>query len=257
MSADFEPMVPRPRLPEPPEAEPPSSLSYPFWSYEDLALFFGLGLPCLVLSLVAVEVALWAFPLKLSKAVQVLSAQFVGYGLWFTALIVLLRLRYEAPFWKSLAWTMPKRGIWSSLVQGPILAFVVAWLGLALRTPNIDIPFKDLLSDQLSITLTGIFAVTVGPVCEELAFRGFLMPVLMRTFGAWGGILITALPFALLHGPQYSWSWRHLLLLVLAGAAFGRVRLITGSTVAAALTHATYNLTFFSALVAQGKDWQP
>jgi hypothetical protein len=34
------------------------------------------------------------------------------------------------------------------------------------------------------------------------------------------------------------------------------VRLITGSTAAAALTHATYNLTFFSALVAQGKDWQ-
>jgi membrane protease YdiL (CAAX protease family) len=104
------------------------------------------------------------------------------------------------------------------------------------------------------LILTGLFGVSIGPLCEELAFRGFLMPLLIRSLGAWAGVLITALPFALLHGPQYSWSWQHIVLLALAGTAFGLVRHLSGSTAAAVMTHATYNLTFFSALVMQGSE---
>ncbi|MBI3683639.1 MAG: CPBP family intramembrane metalloprotease [Acidobacteria bacterium] len=257
MKPDFEPMVPSPRLPETPPAEVPTSLQYPFWTYEDIALFFGMGLPCLVLSVMVMEGLVWFIPSRPGKAAQLLAAQFIGYGLWFASLILLFRVRYEAPFWSSLAWVMPKQGFWRAVVQGPMLAFAIAWLGIFLQTPNIDMPFRDLITDRVSMMLTGVFAVTVGPLCEELAFRGFLMPLLTRTFGVWGGILITALPFALLHGPQYSWSWRHILLLLLAGVAFGRVRHLTGSTAASAMTHATYNLTFFSALVMQRGDWVP
>src|SRR5256885_2249784 len=76
-------------------------------------------------------------------------------------------------------------------------------------------------------------AVTLGPVSEELIFRGFLFPLLARTFGVVVAILGAALPFALLHGPQYAWSWRHILLVLLAGCAFGWVRHRTGSTAVA------------------------
>ncbi len=80
------------------------------------------------------------------------------------------------------------------------------------------------------------------------------MPLLSRKFGVWVGIVMAAVPFALLNGPQYAWSWQHIALLVLASVAFGGVRRITGSTAAAAMTHATYNLTFFSAfLVTQSR----
>ena len=116
-------------------------------------------------------------------------------------------------------------------------------------------PFHELLSNRFSMVLTGIVALTLGPLSEELAFRGFLMPLMVLRFGAVAGVVLTALPFALLHGPQYSWSWRHLLLLTLAGVAFGVVRHRTGSTLAATMTHSTYNLTFFSAYLAQGRDW--
>ncbi|HUQ95010.1 MAG TPA: type II CAAX endopeptidase family protein, partial [Bryobacteraceae bacterium] len=238
-----------------PLVDPPPSLSYPFWNYEDILLFFGMGLPCLVLSVVLLEGIVWFIPVKPSRVLYFLIAQFIGYALWFASLILLLRVRYDAPFWSSLAWVIPKQGFWRNIFQGPMLAFAVAWLGVVLRTPNIEMPFKQLLDDRFSLMVTGVFAVSVGPLCEELAFRGFLMPLLTRSFGVWPGILITAVPFALLHGPQYAWSWRHLFLLVLAGVAFGRVRHITGSTAAATLTHATYNLTFFSALVVQGKDY--
>lgn len=253
MSSEFEPMVPSTRLPES-TPELPRSLQYPFWNYEDVALFFGMGLPCLVLSVVVLEGLLMLLPSEPSRPMRLLTAQFIGYVLWFASLVLLFRVRYDAPFWPSLAWLMPKQGFWQAVFQGPMLAFAVALLSLALKTPQIEMPFKELVTDKVSLMLTGAFGVTIAPLCEELAFRGFLMPLVVRSLGVWPGIFITALPFALMHGPQYSWSWRHMLLLLLAGVAFGRVRHITGSTAAAVMTHATYNLTFFSALItAQGR----
>lgn len=247
-----EPMIPQPRFPVTPELPAPDSLSYPFWNWEDVFLFFGMGLPCLVLSVALLEVVFFFLPSKPPQTMYFLLAQFIGYALWFGSLILLLRVRYDAPFWPSLRWVMPRHGFWRAVVQGPLLAFTIAALGGLLRTPNVDMPFKTLLADRWSMMLTGVFGVTIGPLCEELAFRGFLMPVVARTLGPWLGALLTALPFALLHGPQYAWSWQHVLLLVLAGSAFGLVRHWTGSTAAAAMTHATYNLTFFAALIMQG-----
>ncbi len=226
-----------------------SAAEYPFWTWEDVAVFFGMAVPCLVLSLLFLELAIAVSGVTASPAWRLIAAQLIAYLFWFGTLVLLLRLRYDRPFWQSLAWFWPQRGFLRSVVQGPMLAFAVAWLGVFLKTPAIEMPFQKLLSDPVSIALIGIFATTVGPLCEELAFRGFLMPMLGRKFGQWAGILLAALPFALLHGPQYAWSWRHLILLVLAGIAFGRVRYLTGSTAAAALTHATYNLTFFSAFL--------
>jgi hypothetical protein len=62
-----------------------------------------------------------------------------------------------------------------------------------------------------------IFAVSVGPALEEIFFRGLLQPVAVRSAGAVAGVLIAAVPFALLHGPQYGWSWRHVLLIRACG----------------------------------------
>jgi membrane protease YdiL (CAAX protease family) len=113
---------------------------------------------------------------------------------------------------------------------------------------------KDLLlSDRTSMLLMAVFATTLGPVCEELAFRGFLQPLLVRSLGSVAGILLAAVPFGLLHLQQYGWSWRHVLLITLAGVAFGWMRQISGSTKASAVMHAAYNFLFFAgALLAQG-----
>ena len=70
----------------------------------------------------------------------------------------------------------------------------------------------------------------------------------------WPRFVLSALPFALLHGPQYAWSWRHLVLITVAGVAFGYARYRSGSTAAAAIVHAAYNTTFFLAFVLYGKD---
>ena len=115
-------------------------------------------------------------------------------------------------------------------------------------------PIQDLLVDRTSVILVGLMAVTLGPVCEELAFRGFLLPLLVRSFGVWLGLLLSSIPFALLHGPQYGWHWQHMVLLTIASVVFGGVRIYFRSTAAATLVHATYNFTFFVAYVLQRKQ---
>jgi membrane protease YdiL (CAAX protease family) len=64
-----------------------------------------------------------------------------------------------------------------------------------------------------------------------------------------GGIVLAALPFALLHWQQYAGSWQHVFAVFLAGAVFGYVRHRTKSTATAAVMHAGYNSTFVFFLI--------
>jgi membrane protease YdiL (CAAX protease family) len=174
------------------------------------------------------------------------------YALWLGALYMLLYTEYRQPVWSSLGWRYPKTGKSFAIVGGPALAILAGLLGTILRTPTIETPFRKLVQDQLSLVLFGVTSTIMGPVCEELAFHGFLMPLLIRSFGPVPGIVGAAIPFALLHGAQYSWTWQYIVLVALAGMVFGWVRYRTGSTIASALMHSTYNATFYAAYVFGG-----
>ena len=106
-------------------------------------------------------------------------------------------------------------------------------------------------------TYQEVIIEALGPLSEELAFRGFVLPLFARSIGPVAGILATSIAFSLLHGPQYAWSWRHIALIALASVAFCYVRLRSGSTLAATVMHATYNMTFFVAYLAQGDALGP
>ena len=217
----------------------------PFWTWEDAVIFAGLYLPTLLFAVLIFK----PVPLP-NKAAQTLIPQFVSYAVWFGAMYAILKTRYDRPVLQALGWYMPRRGMRWALLGGPALAFAVAFLGVALKTPQIEMPIKDWLTDPKSLVLTAVFAVTLAPVCEEIAFRGFLQPLVARSLGAVPSIVLTAVPFALLHGPQNQWSWQHILLLVLVGSVFGWTRHATGSTAASSLLHATYNLTQLVAYLA-------
>ena len=192
------------------------------------------------------QIVLWLGHLHLSNVAKALPPQFIAYLLWFLCVAALLRVKYDAPFWASLNWVLPATSALPALLNGLLLAIIIAMTSVLLRTPAIDSPMQEIMNDKSARWVVALAAVTIGPVSEELIFRGFLMPLLVRSAGVAGGIFLAALPFALLHGPQYSWSWRHVLLILLAGCAFGWVRYKTGSTAIAAITHAAYNLTFLS-----------
>ena len=240
---------------EPPEspASPPPERD-PFWSYGDLLIFAGLTLPCLLLGLGAVKTAFWIFQLHPAvKTWELLAAQIAFYALLSGVLAALFRVQYDRPFWRSLGWVTPRLPLLSVVTGGVGLALAIMLLGVLIRTPHIESPLTELLKDPTSLVLVAIFGSIVAPVCEELLFRGFLQPLLVRSLGAAAGIVATALPFGLLHFQEYGNSWRHVLLISLSGVAFGWMRQATGSTKAAAGMHAAYNgFQFVLLLLAKG-----
>jgi hypothetical protein len=251
-----DPLSGEPPIHEPPPEEPSAaSEHYPFWGYADVVVFFGLALPCILLGAVVVKAFMLLFHLRVhSTALELVPAQFLGYAFLFFSLYLLLKLHYHRPFRQSLRWVRTRPGVPRTILYGFILAFGVALAGAALRTPDLQTPMKQMLSDRSSVILIAIFGVTLGPLCEELAFRGFLQPVLVKSFGAVAGVILAAVPFGLLHLAQYGGSWRHGLLITLAGIGFGWMRQASGSTRAATIMHASYNFIFFVALFAEGRN---
>jgi membrane protease YdiL (CAAX protease family) len=130
-------------------------------------------------------------------------------------------------------------------------AYAVSLLGALIRTPTTPNEITKLLDDPKSLILMAVFGITLAPLCEELAFRGFLQPLLVRSLGVVPGILAAALPFGLLHYREYGNSWRHAVIVAAAGAAFGWMRHRTGSTRASTIMHAAYNALFFAAVAGQ------
>jgi membrane protease YdiL (CAAX protease family) len=229
---------------------PDEAPDIPFWTWSDILLFASLAIPCLLAGAVGAQLLGFFWPVL--KATRVWTSMLLFYAFWFGGLFLLLKTRYDRPFWASLGWVYPSRGLALSAFGGPLIALAIGGLGLLLHTPQKQLPLQKLVEGPFAMVLFGIFSILLGPVTEELAFRGFLMPVAIRSLGIAPGILIAALPFAVLHGPEYGWTWQYVVLIGLAGALFGFVRHYTQSTLASALMHSTYNLTFFAAFVSNG-----
>jgi membrane protease YdiL (CAAX protease family) len=226
-----------------------AAATFPFWGLADVFLFLGLALPVMVVAISISYVPMMMIGVE-SKAVRLLIPQFIGYAAAMLPLWLIFRSRYRKSPLEALRLGVSPAVAVNSVPAGVLAAIVVLAAGALLRAPKIQTPMEELLQDPISIGVVGLLASTIGPVFEELFFRGLLQPVLARRLGVLPGIVIAALPFALLHGPQYAWSWRHIVLITFAGSLFGWRRFRTGSTGAAAIMHAAYNLTLFIAYVA-------
>jgi len=235
-----------------PESLPPAP--YPFWDYSDLFLFAGLVIPSMLAGWALVKLLFAVFHVHTSlRVVELLPEQLIGYALLFGALAMALRLQYDRPFWRSLAWAPLGRPPIFIVMCGVVTSLSVALLGSLIHTPTTSNPLTDLLQDRTSTILMAIFGIGIAPVCEELAFRGFLQPLLVRSLGAVPGVILAAIPFGLLHYREFGNSWRHAVLIAVAGTTFGWMRHATGSTKAAALMHASYNALIFVAVFAPSR----
>jgi membrane protease YdiL (CAAX protease family) len=216
-----------------------------FWTFKDFAVAVALILPSGIAGAVVGRL------LPAQKTVQELAAQMLMYLIWFLLLRFIFHLQYQRPLLESLGWS--NHGwLLAAVCLGIALAFGIGHLGVALHAPMIDPPYKALLADRRLLVLFALGGVIVGPIAEELAFRGLFMPLLVKFMPGLLAAVAAAIPFALLHGPGYKWSWQHLLLVFIAGCVFGFVRDKLDSTLASAATHSAYNLTFLAGYLANG-----
>jgi membrane protease YdiL (CAAX protease family) len=231
----------------------PAASRAPFWGWLDVLLTLGAILPAFALTAGAILLAVFVLGVKPTPVQSAMPSQFLAYLLWLAAASYSFRLRHKQPFWRSLGFVLPDRP-WRFLAYGPVLTLFVGFAGWALQAKEVKMPLIDqLLADPIQRIPFFLFAVSFGPLCEEVFFRGLVLPVAARSFGPVAALALTSVPFALIHGPQYSWSWQHLLLLTVAGLVFGWLRLQSG-TAAATLTHCTYNLAMFGGFILNGRN---
>jgi membrane protease YdiL (CAAX protease family) len=234
-------MIP-PESPAYPAPEPPSRTEA-FWDYHDIFVFFGL----LVFTVLSVGLLRTAFP-HAPTSYLTLVAQGIVYIVGLGGIAAILRLRYDRPFWRSLDWIAPRPlNALVSFFLGPLLAISLSYIGYLMRAHPNPLPFEKMLTNTTLVILYGALVVLVGPLCEELVFRGFIMPLLIRSIGALAGIVITGLLFGALHGFEYA-DWRTVVLISAAGAIFGWRRYMTGSTIDSVLMHVGFNLAPFLAI---------
>ncbi len=202
----------------------------PFWTFGDLVF----------LLLAYIPVSTIALTLSGSRPGARLAAQLAAYAVWFAIMAALFRLKYGRGFWKSLAWTRPRTLVWA-VPAGAVLMVALVTLMRALSLKGAESPIRALLEDPTTLPLALAAVALAGPLAEELFFRGFAQPLMVKASGRAAGILLTAAAFGLLHLPQARGQWHQVALVIAAGSAFGLARHISGSTLAAAGMHAAYN----------------
>jgi membrane protease YdiL (CAAX protease family) len=192
--------------------------------------------------------------------------------LWaLTALV--FTLWWDRPFAKGIHWNLSTALHWFVVLAGlgVISGLAITIAGNFLPMPKAPPILEDLTKSAAGAWTLMIFGVTLAPLTEELAFRGFLLPGLINIFrwferrgsisqsavrfvGIPLAIVVTSILFARMHAEQVSNSWGPILLIGCVSVILCIVRLRTDSVAAGVVVHSCYNLTLFSGLLYQ-TDW--
>ncbi len=96
-----------------------------------------------------------------------------------------------------------------------------------------------------------LFMVILQPIAEGLVFQGLLLPSLRATIASWPGFILSAVAYTMFHFVAYpvpatasntALIWIGLIEPLVGGLIFAAVRVYTGSTRAAILTHMAFGL---------------
>ena len=179
--------------------------------------------------------------------------EFAAYLVMFAVLKGLFFMQGQ-PLLRSLGWVRTSFETMHLALCGLALFFIGVVMQVVLRMPdNTDTPFEKMLyGDHFSLLVIAAFGVTLGPIIEELLFRGLLQPVLVSATGVFPGILITSLLFGGLHLWQNAGIWQAGVVISVAGFGFGVIRHVTGSTRASSIAHVAYNALPFAITLMQG-----
>jgi membrane protease YdiL (CAAX protease family) len=101
----------------------------------------------------------------------------------------------------------------------------------------------------ISWILVILFMVVLQPLAEGLVFQGLLLPSLRATMTSWPGFILSAVAYTMFHFVAYQQPsiasttaiiWISIAQPLISGLIFGAVRVYTGSTRAAILTHVAF-----------------
>ena len=199
-----------------------------------------------------------------------IPAQMLTYALTALAAAAIFPVLWRQPFLQGIHWNVNAaraKFLWL-FALGLALGFGITLLGNYLPMPKDPPIMQDMMGSPLGAWMMLLFGITFAPLLEELAFRGFLLPGLIHGLRwlmqrdilspeafSWMtlplSVVLTTIPFALLHATQVSHAWAPLLLIGIVSVALCVIRLRLKSVAASAVVHAAYNFTLFAGLLLQ------
>lgn len=135
----------------------------------------------------------------------------------------------------------------------------LAWIYRSVILPFFDQPgivgggskmFNFVQANGSTLEMGGflLLALLVGPIMEEIVFRGYLQSSLSKKIPVWAAIIITSIIFAIGHSPMILWP-----MYFLFSISWGWIYLRTGSLKMAILIHILHNL-FYTVIGFAGSD---
>jgi membrane protease YdiL (CAAX protease family) len=183
-------------------------------------------------------------PIPLASAAS--NGAVIAFSLAVSAPVVILLLvavvrRTNVPIAEYLGLKWPS---WRELGLGIVtLGAVFALAGVAASLLSKESPafISDTFTtarDAGMLPLLLLSFVILGPLQEELVFRGFFLHSFIPAIGVWPAILLTSAVWAVSHG-QYEWFYVGEIFGL--GLLFGWLRWRTGSTILTFILHAAVN----------------
>ena len=233
-----------------PGASPLESLGIlpenPAWSGWDVLRLALLSLVLMIAFLVAVTFVSKRLLFPQLKYMTVMTfplvnfiAQVCAYGVLFAVMVSTATKHGSMRFGPAIRWNWPKRGMGWLILTGVLTLIALQGLARLLPWPKKS-PFDEFFKRPIDAYAIAFLAITLGPLIEELFFRGFLYPVLARRLGLILGVFLTAIPFALIHFFEYG-AWGPVLVIFLVGVVLTVVRARQNSVASSFIVHAVYN----------------
>jgi len=234
--------------------------------------FIGGGILAFVLFLIILHPASPRLVLdSIAKEIRyAISTQAIVYGVQWALATFVFGLWWGQPMLKGVHWNAAAARRWliALCVLGISTGLAMTIAGNFVPMPKAPPILEDLTKSRVGAFMMMAFGITLAPLTEELAFRGFLLPSLINIFrwlerrGALAesavravgipiSVLVTSFCFAMVHSGQVSHSWGPLLLIGTVSVILCIVRLRADSVAAGVVVHAAYNLTLFTALLVQ------
>jgi uncharacterized protein len=232
----------------------PEDLRVP-WGWWDLALLVviavaGLGVFWAFLGMGFYMAGITKEQFQNSVAYQgrfaIIAMVFLSFLLLFY-LAAQMRLRFRSPILRTLRWRsfdtgrVPPRIAYLGFILGGFLLSISVALASSAFNPKNKMPIEQFFQDRHTALLLLIMSVTVAPLFEETIFRGYIYPVVARTFGVAPGVVLTGLLFGLLHASQLGGNLPQVALIIAVGIVFTAARAKTGSVLPGYLLHVSYN----------------
>ncbi len=201
------------------------------------------------------------------------GAEALAYLLTLAIAWLVFPMMWQQSFAEGIRWNLAKaRSLAVMLVPlGLAFGMAVQFVNGLLPMPK-QMPIQQFFQHRADVWVITIFGTLLGPLFEEITFRGFLFPAVATAYD-WLAIkhtpeayaewqsstrvgrpaifvsaVLTSLLFAFLHAPQLNDAIWAVGVLFGVSLAFTYVRVQLRSVAAAALLHASYNLYVFADL---------